>query len=467
MAQALRLTARWIADACGGRVLAGDADRAIEGFSTDTRTIAAGSLFIALRGEHFDGHRFVRAALNAGAIGALVDAADAYPAEAGGVAILARDTLRALQDLAAAVRRDSGARVVAVTGSAGKTTTKEITAEFLDAKYRVFRNKGNLNNHIGLPLSLLELRHGPDVAVVELGMNHPGEIRTLVNIARPDVRVWTNVGDAHLEFFGTPEAIADAKAEALEHAAADTVVVANADDARVMKRVARFAGHVITFGMDAPATVRADNIEDLGIDGMRARLVSPQGTRDVTTPLLGRGNLANILAATAVALHFGIGLDEIVARVRKLRPAYHRGEVIRLRNGVTLIDDSYNSSPSALHRALEIVALSRGLSRKAAVLGEMLELGDLSAAMHERCGEAAGRAGLSWLITVGGDPAAALARAATRAGLSRSDVLHVADSAAAADAALERARPGDLILVKGSRGIGTDRVVERIKEAAA
>ena len=465
--QRMRLNARWIAEACGGTLLSGDPSRVIDGFSIDTRTLAAGDLFIALRGERFDGHTFIRDALAKGASGVMVDRGFAWPADTPGVAIAVGDTLRALQALAAAVRRTSGTRVVAVTGSAGKTTTKEVTAEFLSARYRVFRNKGNLNNHIGLPLSLLELRHAPDVAVVELGMNHPGEIRTLIEIARPDVRVWTNVGDAHLGFFGTADAIADAKAEVLESAAPGDVVIANADDARVMERVRRFAGRTITFGIERPADVKAEDVEDLGVDGMRARVIAPQGERALATPLLGRGNLANVLAATAVALHFDVRLDDVADRAAHLQAAYHRGEVIRLANGVTVIDDSYNSSPSALHRALDVVARSTGYPRKAAVLGEMLELGDHASDLHERCGESAGRVGLAWLIAVGGEPAAALARAASRAGLPLEGVLHVPNSAEAAEAALARVRPGDLVLVKGSRGIGTDRVVERMKEAAA
>ncbi len=463
----MRLNAQWIAQACDGTLVAGDPGQAIDGFSTDTRTLAPGDLFIALRGERFDGNAFIREALAKGASGVIADRGFMWPADTAGVAIAVHDTLRALQTLAAAVRRSSGTRVVAVTGSAGKTTTKEIAAEFLGARYQVFRNTGNLNNHIGLPLSLLELRHAPDVAVVELGMNHPGEIRTLVDIARPDVRVWTNVGDAHLGFFGTPDAIADAKAEVLELAAPGDIVVANADDARVMQRVRRFPGSTITFGIDRPADVKAGQVEDRGVDGSRARVVTPHGERTLSTPLLGRGNLYNVLAATAVALHFGIGLDEVASRTASLRPAYHRGEVIRLASGVTLIDDSYNSSPSALQRALDVVARSTGYSRRAAVLGEMLELGDLAAGLHERCGESAGRAGLAWLIAVGGEPAAALARAASRSGVPQEGVLHVPNSTEAAEAALARVRPGDLVLVKGSRGIGTDRVVARMKEAAA
>ncbi len=218
--------------------------------------------------------------------------------------------------------------MVAITGSAGKTTTKEVTAAFLETKYRVMRNQGNLNNHIGLPLSLIGLTARPDVAVVELGMNHAGEIRTLVGIARPDIRVWTNVGDAHVGFFGSVDAIADAKAEILEGATADTVLVANADDDRIAARTSAFAGRVVTFGIERPATVRAETIVDRGIAGMGARVATPQGPVELTTPLLGRGNLLNVLAATAVAVECEVPLAAIADRASRLqrRAAPWRGD---------------------------------------------------------------------------------------------------------------------------------------------
>src|SRR3954470_5384612 len=221
-------------------MVSGAPDRRIERISIDSRSVSEGELFVAIRGERFDGHEFVTTALAAGAAGAVVTRAPAAPEAGHGrpapVLLQVTDTTRALQDIAREVRRRSGAKVVAITGSAGKTTTKELTAEFLSAQYRVFRNKGNLNNHIGLPLSLIELRHRPDVAVVELGMNHPGEISTLVGIAEPDVRVWTNVGDAHLGFFASRDAIADAKAEILEQSRSGDLLIANADDPYVMAR---------------------------------------------------------------------------------------------------------------------------------------------------------------------------------------------------------------------------------------
>lgn len=463
----LSLMAADVAAAAGGAVVLGDPSQAIGRVSIDTRTLQPGDLFVAIRGERFDGHQYLVEAFTKGATGFLIDRAGRALAPAalapGLVLIEVDDTVRALQRMARDVRRRSGVRVVAITGSAGKTTTKEITAEFLSTRYRVFRNRGNLNNHIGLPLSLLELRAQPDVAVVELGMNHPGEISTLVGIAEPEVRVWTNVGDAHLGFFPSADAIADAKAEILESAGPDHVVVANADDPRVMARVRRFAGPVITFGTQAEADVRATGIEPRGLDGMAASVRTPGGEARVTTALLGLGNLSNVLAAIAVAHHFGVSAAECAGRAAGLRPAAHRGELLRLPGGLTLIDDSYNSSPSALKRSLETVGAATGSARKAAVLGEMLELGAHAERLHRECGQAAAQAGLDLLVAVGGPPAAALADAAVTAGMARGAVVHVTTSDEAAQVALRRLRPGDLVLVKGSRGIRTDLVVERLK----
>ena len=460
------MSATDIARATGGRIVRGDPATPIGRVTIDSRTLQAGDFFVAIHGDRFDGHQFLRDAARSGAIGAMVHEAP-VSSEAGtaipALLIEVDDTTRALQDLAREVRRRSGARVVAITGSAGKTTTKEVIGEFLSARFEVFRNKGNLNNHIGLPLSLLELRGRPEIAVVELGMNHAGEIRTLVGIAEPEVRVWTNVGDAHLGFFASPDAIADAKSEILEAADPSHLLVANANDPRVLERAARFPGRVVTFGIDVEADVRADAVELRGLGGIAANVSTPAGKGRLETPLLGLGNLANVLAGLAVGLHFGVPLDEMLARAGQLSPAHHRGEVLRLPGGITLIDDSYNSSPAALARSLETVASATGSARKVAVLGEMLELGAFSESLHQRSGERAARAGLDLLITVGGAAAAAMAAAAVAAGMPDRCVWHTATKIEAADVALRNVRAGDLILVKGSRGIGTDLVVERLK----
>ncbi len=461
----MTLTIADIAGAIGGRLLSGDGAAAVSGISIDTRTIAPGDLYVAIRGERLDGHDYVEAALAARAAGAVISRPMGHlPSDAvsGRALIVVPDTTGALQRLARWVRRRSGARVVAVTGSAGKTTTKEVTAAFLGLRHRVMRSSGNLNNHIGLPLSLLELRHGADVAVVELGMNHAGEISRLVAIAEPDVRVWTNVAEVHLEFFASVEAIADAKAEILQGATGKTALVANADDPRVMTRAAGFAGTLVTFGTVEGATVRATEIESLGIDGMAARVDAGGETVRIRVPFLGRANLQNVLAGIAVARLFNVPLDAVAERAASLTPAGHRGEVLRLTGGVTVVDDSYNSNPRALEGALAVVAGERRFTRRAAVLGEMRELGEPSVALHEACGRVAAASGLSLLVTVGGVPARAMAHAAVEAGMPVAQVRHADGSVEAADIAAREVRAGDLVLVKGSRGVATERVVERL-----
>jgi UDP-N-acetylmuramoyl-tripeptide--D-alanyl-D-alanine ligase len=292
-------------------------------------------------------------------------------------------------------------------------------------------------------------------------MNHAGEIRTLVGVAEPEVRVWTNVGEAHIGHFGSTAAIADAKGEILEAASAATLLIANADDPLVMARVPAFAGRTVTFGTTERAEVRAADVEDLGLDGSRVRLITGAGERSLAVPLLGRGHLMNVLAAAATALEMGIDLDAIVAAATRLKPSSKRGAVLRLPKGVTVIDDSYNSSPSALQRSLEVIARSWA-ARRIAVLGEMLELGELSVPLHQECGRVAAQSKLWRLITVGGDPARALGEAAIAAGMSRQAVVHFATSAEAAPAAAALATSGDVVLVKGSRGTRTDLVVEQL-----
>ena len=483
----IQLTAASVASAASGAVVAGDPGRTFDGVSIDTRTLKAGELFFAVRGERFDGAEFAAAAIDAGAAGVVVPrgwnarfvgersagaarSATASAERAGTtrnvVVIEVADTTVALQGLGRAIRRESGAKVVAITGSAGKTTTKEVTSELLSTRYRVIRNRGNFNNHIGLPLSLIELRQRPEIAVVELGMNHAGEISTLVRVAEPDVRVWTNVGEAHVGFFGSVDAIADAKAEIFEAARPSDLLVANADDPRIAPRLAAFRGRVVTFGIDRAAEVRASTIVDRGTEGTAARITTARGAIDITTPLVGRANLANVLAATAVALEFDVPLEDIATKAATLGPAAHRGEIVRLAGGITVIDDSYNANPTATRRALDVLAAARG-SRRVAVIGEMLELGDHAIALHAEVGRAVAAAGVDMLLAVGGAAAGALADAAVDAGMSKTSVRHFATSDEAADAAVADIRAGDVVLVKGSRGVKTDRVVDRLKAARA
>jgi UDP-N-acetylmuramoyl-tripeptide--D-alanyl-D-alanine ligase len=461
----VRLTAAQAAAAMAGALLAGPAGAALGGFSIDTRTLQAGDVYIAIIGERLDGHRFVGGALHAGAAGLVVSDPSAVPAgtDPGVVVVQVDDTTRALQRLGRSIRRESRAQVVAITGSAGKTTTKELTADLLAAQYRVFRNRGNFNNHIGLPLSLIELRHGPEIAVVELGMNHPGEIRTLVGLAEPDVRVWTMVAEVHAAFFASTDAIADAKAEILEGATPQSLVVANAADPRVMARVTASPARIRTFGIGVPADVRAEDVVERGLAGTRAAVTTPWGSAALNLPLLGLGHLGNALAAIAIAGEYGVPLGDMTARLGAAAPAARRGEVWRLASGVTLVDDSYNSNPRALQRTLEALAAERGCTRRVAVLGEMLELGEQAVALHEACGRSAAEAGLAMLVTVGGEPARAMAGAAVTAGMPAAWVHHAATSAEAADLLVPSLRAGDVVLVKGSRGVRTDIVADRVR----
>jgi len=463
------LTAGIVTQATGGRLAAGRADQTFESVSTDSRTIGAGALFIALRGDRFDGHAFVGDVIARGAAGAIVDERELAAvrdalAASGSTAVLVGvpDTLVALQALGQDVRRRSGAKVVAITGSAGKTTTKEVTADLLASRYRVFRNKGNLNNHIGLPLSLLELRHGPDVAVVELGMNHAGEIRTLVGIAEPDVRVWINVGDAHIGHFGSREALADAKGEILEAATPSTVVVAAADDPLVMARVATFQGRVVTFGEARDATVRATTVVDRGFDGTTAEVATPAGRLHLSVPLAGRAQLSNVLAAIAVAIEFQVPGSSIENRVSALRAVARRGASVELPNGARLIDDSYNASPAAVRAMLATLGETPVMGRRIAVLGEMLELGASAHALHAACGLTAAPSGLDELVVVGGPAADGLVDGALAGGFPASHIHRFTDSASARDAVAALVGPRDIVLVKGSRGTRTDLIADHL-----
>ncbi|WP_291985483.1 UDP-N-acetylmuramoyl-tripeptide--D-alanyl-D-alanine ligase [Luteitalea sp.] len=459
--QPFALTAREMADAFGGVLGYGAETQPLTTVSIDTRTLVPGDLYVAIRGPRFDGHAFVAEAIARGAAGVVVSDPAAVTATHLPV-IVVEDTLRGLQEAARVIRRRSGSTVVAITGSAGKTTTKEITATLLARRFTTFRNRGNLNNHIGLPLSLFELHSAPQFAVMELGMSGFGEISRLVSIAEPGVRVWTNVGEAHLGFFSSVDDIAIAKQEILEGATSTDVFIANAGDPRVAARTGGFPGQVITFGVDVAADVAVTDVQSRGLDGTSARLSLRGDVHAVETRLLGTANLANIAAASAVALHAGLAADDIVAGIADLAPAAHRGEVVRAPGGWVVVDDAYNSSPSALIKALQTLAAAPG--RHVVLLGEMLELGDFSDRYHAQCGTVAAELGVALVVAVGGSPARALADAASAGGVRI--VHHVADSAAAAALARSLVRPGDAVLVKGSRGIRMEAVVAALTEGA-
>ncbi|HUF46883.1 MAG TPA: UDP-N-acetylmuramoyl-tripeptide--D-alanyl-D-alanine ligase [Vicinamibacterales bacterium] len=463
-AGALVLTAGLVAEVTGGQLVSGSTGEVFSSVSTDSRTLRPGAMFVALEGAR-DGHVFVGPALSGGATGLLVTRPPERPG--GAAVIVVPDTLQALQRLGQDIRRRSGATLVAITGSTGKTTTREIAAHLLAARFAVYRSHGNFNNHIGLPLSLIELVSRPRIAVVELGMNHAGEIRRLVELAEPDVRVWTNVGDAHLEYFGTREAIAAAKAEILEWPTPGMVVVANADDGLVMRHVAQLSGpgRVVTFGEAPRATVHIARIDDHGLDGTDARFETPAGPIETTLALPGRVHVFNAAAAVAVALHFDVPAAELVSRLAGVRPVARRGASTSLASGVRLVDDSYNASPDAMVAMIEALARTAA-RRRVAVLGEMLELGPAAREKHAACGRAAARAGVDVLVAIGGTVVDALVDGAVSAGLAADRIHRFASAVSAADTVASLVRPGDVVLVKGSRGTATDVVADRLTEAA-
>jgi len=429
---------------------------ALTGVSIDSRTANAGDLFIAIAGPRFDGHDFVGDAARRGAAAAMVH--HAVEAPAGVPLVRVADTTRALGELARYVRLLSPAAVVGITGSAGKTTTKEMTARILSSRGPVLKTEGNLNNQYGLPLTLLRLEPEHRFAVLEMGMSAAGELRHLTAIARPDVAVIVGVAAVHLEFFESVEAIAAAKAEILEGLRPGGAAVLNGDDPRVRQIGEGHRGEVVWFGRDRRFEVSAENWRGT-VHGMRFDLRVGGRTVDVALPLAGPHFLTNFLAAAAAAHRLGVDPDEMASAALDMKAAPHRGQVIVLGSGVTLLDDSYNSNPTAVDHAVTALSLAGG-QRRVAFLGDMLELGPRAADLHREIGE--GLAGRVDVVVGVGALARALVDGARSAGVDP-NLLHVfADSAAAARAASRLVEPGDAVLVKGSRGVRMEAVVQAL-----
>ena len=453
-----RLRLEDIARTTGGTIAQGSPELVFSSFGIDSRLAVAGGLFFAIPGKR-DGHDFVAAAAATGAAGAIVSRPVRVP-DRDFALVRVDDTVAALQALAAAVLARQPVKVVGITGSVGKTTTKEFTASFLARRFRVHKSAGNFNNRLGLALSLLDLEPGAEVAVLELGMSAAGEIRALTRIAPPDVAVITNVSPVHLEFFAGLEAIASAKKEILEGAKPGATAVLNADDPLVMRIAEGFTGRKVTFGRGPGADVRLDGLEARGFDGFALRLRYGQEQVQTRFPFLNEAAADNLLAAAAVSLSFGLRFDEIGPAIAGLRPSAHRGALVESGGGVRIYDDSYNSNPRALEVALRSLA-ALPAARKIAVLADMLELGGTAAELHRRAGEAAARAGWDVLVTVG-PLAASIAEGAVAAGLSAAAVHRFADAAAAAAAIGGIVRTGDLVLVKGSRSMRTETIVDAL-----
>src|SRR5215472_5858232 len=426
------------------------------GYSIDTRTLNPGDLFIALAGERFDGHDYVQAAFDKGAAGALVQSSKPVTGDLRRL-LYVEDTVKALQSLGAAARRLWGKPLLAVTGSAGKTTTKEILAEILATRFRVMKSSGNLNNHLGLPLQLLKLEAEHDLAVVEMGMNHAGEIRALGNLAHHDLAVVTTVAPVHLEFFDSLREIARAKYEIIETLHLGGTAVLNADDDYVCQFGRDFKGRVVTFGIHRAADVSAQKIQLNGAQGSTFELVAGSVREPVTFPLVGEHNIHNALAAAAAAMDRGVAPSQAAKALSGMRPADKRGQIVQI-GGATIINDSYNSNPRALAAMIDTLA-SMKAERHILIAGEMLELGPTADMLHRECGLHAAKKKIDLVIGVRG-MAKGLAEAACGAG---TQAQFVETPEQAGEWLAQNLRPGDAVLLKASRGVKLERALEMLQ----
>jgi len=437
-----------------GATLPAAHDALIEGWSVDSRTVRPGELFFALKGPRFDGHDFVGEALARGAVGAVVERS--LPGVQGPLLVVP-DTQRALEAAGSWARDRFQGRVIAVTGSAGKTTTKDAIAELLGTAMEVARSEGNLNNHVGVPLSLLRLPEQAGAAVLELAMNHAGEIRRLAALARPEIGVVTNVGHAHVGFFESLDQVALAKRELIESLPPHGVAVLNADDERVVAFAQVHPGLVLTFGFSERADVRAEDVS-FGAEGSRFRV----GNVWFECPLPGRHGVMNVLAALAVARLFGLPLERLRDAVRKLEAGGMRGRRL-MHRGVLILDDCYNSNPEALRAMLETLAATPA-RRRIAVLGEMLELGRWAEALHREAGRRVVECGVDVLVGIRG-AARYLVEEAVRAGMPPGAAFFFEDPVEAGRFLRGLLREGDAVLFKGSRGVQVERALQEYLRA--
>ena len=461
----MKLTLGEIARFAGGTLEAGTPSSVFEGgVSIDSRTLGRGDLFVAISGPRHDGHDYLRDVVGKGAAGVVIQKEVEVPPPAFSIRV--KDTTRALQDLAGGFRRSRAVQVVAVTGSMGKTTTKEAAASAIGSTRRVLKSEGNLNNFYGLPLSLLKLEE-EEVAVLEMGMSSPGEIARLTEIARPDVGVLTNVAEVHLEFFGTVEAIAEAKGELFRGLTAGATAVVNADDPLVLDQARRFPGRKLRFGIEQEADVRGSAIRATP-EGLRFKAVfrgEPVEEVEIESVLRGRHNVYNLLAGLAAASALDVPFREAAQALSTLRPPYHRGERVDLGRGFVLVDETYNSSPRALRSALSSLSEEEAV-RRVAVVGDMLELGEQGVDLHREAGRFAAGLPIDRLVGVG-PLAAHILEGALEAGASKEGLRSVATAEEAGRLLLDELREGDVVLLKASRGIRLERAIEVVRQGVA
>jgi len=451
-------TLKEVAEATGGRLVDADPDAVVTGVEVDSRKVGPGELFVALPGSRIDGSLFAAAAAQAGAAATLAQEGTVF----AGARIEVPDPLAALAALGTAVRDRSAAAVVGVTGSNGKTTTKDLLAATLATNLQVVANQASFNNEVGLPLTLCRIEPATQAVVVEMGARGPGHIAALARLARPGVGVVLNVGESHLGMFGSREAIAEAKGELVEALPADGVAVLNADDPRVAAMAGRTVARVVRFGQGPEADVAAEEVRLDGDGRARFRLRTPAGTAPVTLPAPGEHLVGCALAAAAAAGVLGVGPDDVAAGLEGAALSPMRMEVRNRPDGLTVVNDAYNANPSSMAAALKtLAALGREGGRTVAVLGEMAELGPDAAAEHDRIGRLATRLGIDRLVGVG-EPGRVMVNAARMEGMWPEEAEAVADADAALALLTPVLGPADVVLVKASRVVALDRVADAL-----
>lgn len=457
-----RLTFSELAEMIGGTVVQGD-NLVASSVVIDSREAKPDSVFFAIKGERLDGHQFVAQALQT-AIGAVVaHVPEELPADRAIVQV--ENPNKALQRLASSIRDRYDVLLIGITGSAGKTTTKEMIATLIATERRTWKSWGNFNNQIGAPLCLDNMPDDAEVVVSEMGMNHAGEIAEIAGLMRPHVGVYTTIAPVHIEFFGTIEKIAAAKRELLENVVPGGTVVVNADNEHVMRISEGFDGRRVTYGIEHDAEYRGVDVREQGLLGTRFTLAAEGGRREIELALPGRHNLENLIAAIATARAVGISWEGIERGVREVKPAYHRGIIIpvRLASGeATIYDDTYNSNPYALQRTLELMVQADVSGRRVAVIGDMLELGEQEAEFHRESGRAIPKK-IDVVIGVG-TRSRVLLEGAREAGFAEASLHHFGDAESAGEFLRGFIQPGDLVLMKGSRGVGLDKAVAMLEE---
>ncbi|HCK69649.1 MAG TPA: UDP-N-acetylmuramoyl-tripeptide--D-alanyl-D-alanine ligase [Nitrospina sp.] len=443
-------------NAIGGQLLQGDPDCLFRGVSINSRTVSKGALFVCIKGERFDGHAFLADVIDKKVGGIILSNPEKLPVESGPFVIQVPDTLKALQDLAGFQRKRFPLKVVAVTGTNGKSTTKEMIAAILATKFKTLKTQGNLNNHIGLPLTLLQREPSHEVGVLEMGMSAMGEIKRLAEIAQPDIGVITNISEGHLVQLKNLKDIQSAKGELFDSLTEEGTAIVNADDPLVLELARSLRARTVTFGIDQPADVRASEIESKDNLGFQFKVKLFDKTLSIRLPYLGYCNIYNTLAALATGYSLGIQEETMTHGLENYQRMSQRNEQIR-HKGIDLINDAYNANPRSMTEALKTLDNFKTQGRRIFVIGDMLELGDRSVPAHKNLGEEIAQSKTNILVTVG--KLAGLSAKYALAG-GKIQILQFADHQEAAEFLIQEARSGDCVMFKGSRGTAMEKILQ-------